>query len=66
LCDRGRTTLRLSRRPALALLLSSILISSVKAGEAPSPLIQETNPQKDALLRCDVTLKIHLCHGSSP
>jgi alpha-L-fucosidase len=43
--------MRLSRRLALALLLSSVLISCVKAGEDPSPLTQETKPQKDARMK---------------
>jgi alpha-L-fucosidase len=43
--------MRLSRRLALALLLSSVLISCVQASEDPSPLTQETKSQKDARLK---------------
>ena len=43
--------MRLSRRLALALLLSSVLVSCVKAGEDPAPLTQETKPQKDARMK---------------
>ncbi len=43
--------MRLSRRLALALLLSSVLIPCVKAGEDPAPLTRESKPQKDARMK---------------
>jgi alpha-L-fucosidase len=49
--DRGRATMRSSRRLAAALLLTSILIPCVKADEDPSPLTQETKAEKDARMK---------------